>query len=69
MSKEISLLIKQLRLEKKLSQEKLALKCGVDRKYIHIIEQGNSNISTEILSKICKGLNIKISDFFITLDR
>ena len=58
-----------IRREKKISQEKLALKCGIDRKYVNIIEKGNSNISIGMLNKLCDGLEVEISDFFTKLDK
>jgi len=60
-------LLNLIRREKKISQEKLALKCGIDRKYVNIIEKGNSNISIGMLNKLCDGLDVEISDFFTKL--
>ena len=62
-------LLNLIRREKKISQEKLALKCGIDRKYVNIIEKGNSNISIGMLNKLCDGLEVEISDFFTKLDK
>ncbi|MDC0875195.1 helix-turn-helix transcriptional regulator [Flavobacteriaceae bacterium] len=50
-----------------MSQEKLALKCGIDRKYVQIIEKGKSNISIEMLNKLCNGLNLEIDAFFFRI--
>ena len=68
LSKKTAELLKLIRLEKK-SQEKLALKCGIDRKYVHIIEKGKSNISIGMLNKLCDGLEIEILDFFKRLSK
>lgn len=62
-------LLNLIRREKKISQEKLALKCGIDRKYVNIIEKGNSNISIGMLNKLCDGLEIEIIDFFKRLSK
>lgn len=62
-------LLNLIRREKKISQEKLALKCGIDRKYVNIIEKGNSNISIGMLNKLCNGLEVEISDFFTKLGK
>ena len=62
-------LLNLIRREKKISQEKLALKCGIDRKYVNIIEKGNSNISIGMLNKLCDGLEVEISDFFTKLGK
>lgn len=67
LSKKTAELIKLIRLENKLSQEKLALKCGIDRKYVQIIEKGKSNISIEMLNKLCDGLNLEIDAFFLRI--
>ncbi|MGA0896967.1 MAG: helix-turn-helix domain-containing protein [Flavobacteriaceae bacterium] len=53
---------------KKLSQEKLAYKIEIDRKYASLIEKGKTNLSVEYLKKICDGLEIKLSDFFRNID-
>lgn len=54
--------LKQKRLEKGLSQEALALICDIDRTYIGRIENLKRNPSLEILYKIAKGLDIKLSE-------
>ena len=56
--------IKQLRNEKTLSQEKLALLCDLDRTYIASVENGNRNISIINIEKIAKSLHISLSEFF-----
>ncbi len=56
--------IKQLRIEKGLSQEEFAFNCGLDRTYITSVERGRRNISLATLEKIVKALDISYSDFF-----
>lgn len=56
--------IREVRKNKGISQEKLALDASIDRTYICDIENGNRNISLEIIEKISKALNIKISLLF-----
>jgi len=48
---KISKQIKSLRKEKNLSQEKLAYKIDIDRKYASLIEKGKTNLSIEYLKK------------------
>lgn len=60
----IAMKIKEKRLQLGLSQEKLAYKVGIDSKYASQIEKGNVNISILVLSKVCYGLGISLSDFF-----
>lgn len=54
----------QLRKEKTLSQEKLALKANIDRAYMHLIEKGKTNVSLELIEKIAIALEIDIKDLF-----
>lgn len=56
--------IKELRLQQKLSQEALANISEVDRTYMTDVENGNRNISVEVLERIIKGLGITTSEFF-----
>jgi len=59
--------IRELRIEKGYSQEKLALLSDLDRTYIPSIENGKRNISINVLHKITEALDVKLSDFFITI--
>lgn len=43
--------IYELRKEKSLSQEKLALKANIDRAYMHLIEKGKINVSIKLIGK------------------
>lgn len=52
--------IKKLRIEKNISQEKLAELSDLDRTYVQSIEKGDRNISVEVLLKLAKGLNIEV---------
>lgn len=56
--------IKDLRISKGISQEDLALKCGLDRTYITYVENAKKNVTVETLFKITQALDIKLSDFF-----
>ena len=47
-----------------LSQEELASRAGVHRTYIGMIERAEKNITLENIEKICKALNMRISDCF-----
>ncbi|NQX45486.1 helix-turn-helix transcriptional regulator [Paenibacillus tritici] len=47
-----------------MSQEDLAHECNVDRSYISMIEVGRNEPSVSKIFDLCKGLNIKPSDFF-----
>jgi len=56
--------IKQLRKEMGLSQEKLALKAGIDRTYLAGIEAGKRNATIISLKKVVDALEITMKDFF-----
>lgn len=63
MSKDMCLVhfgqkVKELRKQKGLSQEGLALLCDLDRSYIGGVERGERNISLINIYKISKALNI-----------
>ena len=62
--KKIGNRIKELRQQTGLSQEKFALKIGMDRTYFASVENGKRNISIINLEKISKGFGITLSDMF-----
>ncbi len=57
--------IKELREATGLSQEKFALKIGMDRTYYSSVENGKRNISLVNIKKIADGLGISLSELFI----
>ncbi|MCX5905449.1 MAG: helix-turn-helix transcriptional regulator [Proteobacteria bacterium] len=56
--------LRKLRKEHELSQEELALSCGLDRTYIGGVERGERNISLVNIVKIAEALKITPKDFF-----
>lgn len=54
--------IRKARLEKNLSQEKLALICGLDRSYMGRIERGEVNITVLKLYEIAQILKVAPHD-------
>lgn len=54
--------IKARRSELKISQEKLAERCGFDRTYISLLERAKRNPSFFNLKKLSIGLEIKLVD-------
>ena len=68
MNEKVAQRIKELRLKTGLSQEGLSHLAELDRKYIGIIEKGNTNISIQVLSQICEALDVSLSEFFEEFD-
>lgn len=61
-TKTIANNIRQLRIEKGLSQEKLAADAGLHRTYIGMIERCEKKITVVCLSKIAEALGVNITD-------
>ena len=56
--------VRELRLEKELSQEAFAHLADIDRTYISSIEKGDRNVSIVVVERIAKALSVKISNLF-----
>ena len=64
---KIGLRIKELRTEKKITQEGLAFKSNLDRAFFNHVENGRKNVSIDTLQKIITdGLEMNVKDFFDT---
>lgn len=59
--------IRELRQTTGLSQEKFALKIGMDRTYFASVELGKRNIAIINIEKIAKGLDVSLSQLFENL--
>ena len=62
--KEFGLHLREIRKEKGLSQEELALECNLDRTYIGGVERGERNISLINIYKIAKALGVSAKALF-----
>lgn len=56
--------LRELRTKTGLSQEKFALKIGIDRTYYSSVEGGKRNISLQNIKKIADGLGVSLSELF-----
>jgi transcriptional regulator with XRE-family HTH domain len=57
--------LRQLRLEKEISQDKLAVEAGIGDNQIGNIERGEINATALTLAKIAGVLKCEIQDFFV----
>ena len=60
--------IRELRMQTGLSQEKFALKIGMDRTYFASVENGKRNVAICNIKKIADGLGVSLSELFDGLD-
>lgn len=56
--------VRGLRQQRGLSQEALALRCGLDRTYVGGVERGERNISLLNIHRIARGLGLPVRDLF-----
>ncbi|EEY92465.1 DNA-binding helix-turn-helix protein [Acinetobacter junii SH205] len=62
LSISIGQLIRKKRIEKKTTQESLALQCCIDRSYMGRIERGEANLTIEKLYDIAHALEVDAKD-------
>jgi len=63
-NKDFGAKIRELRISKDMSQEKLAEKANLHRTYIGMIERAEKNITLSNIDKIAKALCVNISKLF-----
>jgi len=56
--------IRKIRIERGLSQEKLAFMSGLHRTYVGAIERGERNVSFKNIEKLAKTLKVNLEDLF-----
>ena len=56
--------VRELRKQKGLSQEALALACDLDRTYVGGVERGERNISLVNIQKIAEALGVSARELF-----
>jgi transcriptional regulator with XRE-family HTH domain len=61
--KRLGEVLKKHRTDYGLTQEELALRCGLERVYISLIERGKRKPTVHVIFTICRELHIKPSLF------
>lgn len=58
----LGLAIRQIRLERELSQEALALRAEIDRSYLGRVERGDNNVAVLALIRITEALGVTVQE-------
>ena len=61
---QLGMRIRYLRKQKNMSQEDLALECGINKNYLSDLERGTRNPTVKVMEKIAKALEIDLSTLF-----
>jgi len=61
--------VRELRIQKKMTQEELANKAGLHRTYIGMIERAEKNITLINIQKIANALSVEISNLLYVQDQ
>ncbi|QUN06370.1 helix-turn-helix transcriptional regulator [Shewanella yunxiaonensis] len=65
---KVGLSVRQMRIQKKLSQDELALRAEIDRSYVGRIERAEVNITLDMLYKIAEVLGCEAIELLPTRD-
>lgn len=57
--------LRRLRVQKGISQEKLAADAMVDRAYLGGLERQEENPTVDLLDRIAKALSVQLGEFFL----
>lgn len=60
-SRAFGVVLRQLRQKRNLSQEALALDCGLDRTYVSLMERGQRQPTLRTVFALAESLNVKAS--------
>ena len=60
----LALNLKRLRLERRISQERLAADAGVDRAYVSELERERGNATVDLLDWLAATLDVPLYEFF-----
>ncbi|HZS21804.1 MAG TPA: helix-turn-helix transcriptional regulator [Pseudonocardiaceae bacterium] len=67
--KVFGIVVRQLRKERGLSQERLAAAAGIDRAYMGGLERGQRNPSLTTIDRIAVALDLSISEVLAAVER
>lgn len=62
-------MLKALREERRITQQKLGNFAGVERNYIYYIEKGKSEPTLGVLMGLAKGLNLSFAEFAAMIEK
>jgi transcriptional regulator with XRE-family HTH domain len=57
--------LRRIRVERELSQERLAFDTGIDRSYVGGLERKQENPTVDLLDRLAAHLAVPLADFFI----
>lgn len=60
--------LRRLRVERGLSQERLALAAGIDRAYVGQVERGSENVTITTLEAMAVALSVPVASLLIEPD-
>ena len=58
--------LRELRVQKQMSQEELAFQAELSTAYVGMIERGTKNPTIRVLERLCEALEIELYQFFLT---
>jgi len=61
----VGLNLRRLRVERDVSQERLAFDSGVDRSYVGGMERGEENPTVDVLEKLATTLDVPLAALFV----
>lgn len=64
----VGLNLRRLRIERDISQERLAFDSGVDRSYLGGMERGEENPTVDILDRVAITLAVPVGELFIAVE-
>jgi transcriptional regulator with XRE-family HTH domain len=62
--RQVGLAIRQLRLERGLSQAALAKRTGANRTFLAGVETGTRNLTLQTMSRLAEALGVGVDEFF-----